>query len=89
MHHETENYQRLVTVPVGVRATALRLVPEETWGAAAARIFAFEPLSEFEEKIPIVPNGPAFGEVRAQISEADLAPPESGLENNTKVGHSA
>lgn len=39
---ETNNYQRLVRVPLGVRATEVRLVPEHTWGAPDAHLFAFE-----------------------------------------------
>ncbi len=88
-YRERDNYQRLVTVPLGVRAKALRFVPEATWGAQAARVFAFEPLSEFENKIPVVPDGPHFSEVVARIDPADLAPPDSGLETTAKVSHSA
>jgi len=75
---ETDNYQRLVCVPLaGVRARALRLVPEETWGDPEARIFSFEPLAEFTEKIPSNPEGETFTELRSRLSAEDLAPPES------------
>ncbi|MDD4059846.1 MAG: FAD-dependent oxidoreductase [Kiritimatiellae bacterium] len=37
-----ENFQRLVRVPVKTRACGVRIVPESTWGADIARIFAFE-----------------------------------------------
>jgi hypothetical protein len=80
---EESNYQRLVRVPLNVRAKAVRLVPEATWGAEAARVFAFEPLESYEGKIPTVPSGPSFAEVRARIAKADLAPPDSGLETGT------
>ncbi len=41
--HRTEgNYQRLCRVPLGLRTDAVRLVPESTWGAPEARLFAFE-----------------------------------------------
>jgi len=86
---ETENYQRLVYTPLNMRARGLRLVPEETWGADAVRIFTFEPLGMGEGKRPRVPDGPHFSAVRAAIDAADLAPPESGLEQMTKAGHSA
>jgi hypothetical protein len=36
------NYQRLVRVPLAVRASGVRLVPLETWGAPMAHLFAFE-----------------------------------------------
>ena len=36
------NYQRLVRVPAAATAAAVRLVPESTWGATAATVFAFE-----------------------------------------------
>jgi hypothetical protein len=36
------NYQRLVRIPLQVKATAIRFTPLATWGAAAAHIQAFE-----------------------------------------------
>jgi FAD dependent oxidoreductase len=36
------NHQRLVRVPLNVETAAVRLVPESTWGAERASIFAFE-----------------------------------------------
>jgi len=75
-----ENYQRLVVVPLGVRAVALRLIPEATWGGKEARIFAFEPLALYAPRIPDVPDGEAFTAARARVNPADLAPPEHGLD---------
>jgi hypothetical protein len=77
VHREAENFHRLVRVPLKVTTTALRLVPESTWGNKIARVFAFEPLETSVEAIPPVPEGPAFSEVRAHIPAADLAPPEN------------
>jgi hypothetical protein len=42
VHRACENHQRLVRVPLDVRATAVRLVPEATWGAPRAHVFAWE-----------------------------------------------
>jgi hypothetical protein len=39
---ETGNYQRLVRIPLDVETNALRFVPEETWGAEAAHLFAWD-----------------------------------------------
>ena len=39
---ETNNYQRLVKIPLDVETEAIRLVPESTWGSEKARIFAWE-----------------------------------------------
>ena len=36
------NYQRLVRVPVDARTRAVRFVPEGTWGAELAHVFAFD-----------------------------------------------
>jgi hypothetical protein len=36
------NYQRLVEVTIDVKTRALRLVPAATWGAAQARLFAWD-----------------------------------------------
>jgi len=42
LHVETRNYQRLVRVPLDAKVSAVRLIPEETWGAESCRLFAFE-----------------------------------------------
>jgi hypothetical protein len=36
------NYQRLARVPLAATATAVRFVPESTWGAPVVTVFAFE-----------------------------------------------
>jgi hypothetical protein len=90
LHHWTvaarvsENYQRLVRVPLRTRARALQLVIEETWGDEPARVFAFEPLSSLPNELPTAPEGPAFSQIRAAIDPADLAPPDSGLEGGSR-----
>jgi len=42
VHKENNNYQRLVTIPLDIETTKIRIVCEETWGAEEVRIFAFE-----------------------------------------------
>jgi len=37
-----DNFQRLVRIPVNEKVTAVRLIPEASWGAETARIFAFD-----------------------------------------------
>ncbi len=37
-----DNWRRLVRVPLNVTATALRLIPESTWGAEQAHVFSFD-----------------------------------------------
>jgi len=81
---ETDNYQRLVRVPLQIEARALRFTAEETWGDATARVFAFEPLEHFEEKTPRAPERLAFSDVRAQIPPEDLQPPEGVTEELAK-----
>ncbi len=39
---EENNYQRLVKVPLDATTTAIRFVPESTWGADSCKLFAFE-----------------------------------------------
>ena len=39
---ESNNYQRLVLIPLNLETKAIRLVPEETWGADKASIFAWD-----------------------------------------------
>ena len=74
---ETENYQRLVLIPLRVESRALRLVPEETWGAPEVRIHAFEPLEFCEIKGTVPPPArPSFSESRSMVDPADLRSPE-------------
>ena len=42
VYHEPANRQRLRRLPLDVRTDALRIVPESTWGAPEARLFAFD-----------------------------------------------
>jgi hypothetical protein len=42
VHEESNNYQRLVRVPLNRQATAIRFAAETTWGVDQARLFAFE-----------------------------------------------
>jgi hypothetical protein len=79
---ESNNYQRLLRIPLNVKTNALRLIPLTTWGSETARIFAIEPMERFETKIPLVPEGPHFSQLVAQIPPRDLLPPQSGLETS-------
>ena len=40
--HERNNYQRLVRLEVDVETRALRFIPEATWGAPTAHLFAWD-----------------------------------------------
>jgi hypothetical protein len=87
-----DNHQRLVRLPLGVRAQALRVVPEATWGASGegpARIFGLDALASYEEKVPAMPEGPTFESVRAGVDPADLAPPENAGERAEARGATA
>lgn len=42
VYRNDNNYQRLVNVSLPISASALRLVPEETWGDEEARIYAWD-----------------------------------------------
>ncbi|HEX2951560.1 MAG TPA: FAD-dependent oxidoreductase [Armatimonadota bacterium] len=42
IYREANNYLRLIRVPLDIQATAIRLVPEETWGAPDVHLLAFE-----------------------------------------------
>lgn len=74
--HETDNHQRLVRLPLGVRTRALRVIPEATWGAEAARIFSIDVLREQPVRIGSVPEGERWAEAVARTPEIDLLPTE-------------
>jgi hypothetical protein len=40
--HEENNYQRLVRIEIDVCTTALRFIPESTWGAERVHLFAWD-----------------------------------------------
>jgi hypothetical protein len=42
VHTATDNHQRLVRVQLNIRATAVRLMIDATWGAEDVRVFAWE-----------------------------------------------
>lgn len=88
-HHEINNYQRLVEVPLRAATKGLRLVPETTWGAAGTRIFSFEPQANFTTKVSAVPDGAHFSTIVSRLDPSDLAPPENGLETNGKAQRGA
>jgi hypothetical protein len=88
-YREENNYQRLVTIPLNAQTRGLRLVPEQTWGAAAARVFSFEPQANVQAKVPTVPAGEHWRHVVERLNPEDLAPPENGLEAKTNHAHSA
>ncbi|MFA9477567.1 FAD-dependent oxidoreductase [Phycisphaerales bacterium AB-hyl4] len=90
IHRESNNYSRLVRLPLNIQTQGLRFVPEQTWGDEAVRVFAFEPMTHSDTVPPTVPEGPRFAEVVASTPAEHLAPPESGMEDPTsKFSHSA
>ena len=85
VHRATNNYQRVVNVPLaGLEAKYLRLIVDETWGAVDARVFAFEPMATLSVKGPPPPEGLPFSMVRAQANPDDLLPPASPAEQAGK-----
>lgn len=88
-HRASENIGRLVNVPLNTAAMGLRLIPETTWGADGARVFAFEPLEHAACKIPHAPQGASWRDVVSRLSPADLAPPEHELNSVPDPAHAA
>ena len=80
VYRDDHNYQRFVSVPLRIQATALRLIPEATWGGDEARLYGFEPLERAYEKLPQVAEGLHWPQVVQAVPAKDLAPPDSGLE---------
>ncbi len=75
IHRGQDNTQRLIKLPIQRRGTGLRLVPESTWGAAEARVFAFEAMQRLGALIPEFPEGPTLTHLRQTADPEDLAPP--------------
>jgi hypothetical protein len=85
VYRESENYQRLAHARLQVRTTALRFVPEETWGDPEVRLFGYEPLVAWPGKIPDYPEGATIIEIRSKVAPADLAPPTGVIEKSKKA----
>jgi hypothetical protein len=88
--HECNNYQRLIQNPLNIHTRGLRLAVEDSWGDEEIRVFSFEPIAPFVNKIPKIPDGPHISFVRSQVAPTDLAPPDSVVEADAKLhGQSA
>jgi len=66
-YRASEDIGRLVNVPLTTAAAGLRLIPETTWGADGARVFAFKH----------APQGAPWRDVVSRLSPEDLAPPNT------------
>jgi hypothetical protein len=89
IHREENNYQRLLRLPLQATAKAIRLVPEQTWGAAELRIFSLDVLERSPQRVGVAPEGEPWPQAVARIPAQDLRPPESGMEateGRKKVG---
>lgn len=73
---ETDNCQRLVRLPLGITAGALRVTPESTWGATEARIFSVDVLREKPARIGSVPEGEPWPVIVARTPQEDPCKPE-------------
>ncbi len=89
VYREQDNTQRLLRVALDRPATGVRLVPEATWGASEARIFAFEAMHQIEVKSPRIPEGPTVTELRRSADAEDIAPPACEREPATSTRHGA
>jgi len=90
VYQQADNYRRLAVGPVGCRALALRFTADATWGADAVRLFGFEALATDPGRLHEVAEGPNWSSVVAAVDSADLAAPDSGLEEKSDArGHSA
>jgi len=80
-----DNHERLVRLPLGVATDAVRFVPEQTWGADVARVFAIDAVERFDVRGSDVPDGEPWRAVVGRVDPADLADPDIG----ERVGKSA
>jgi hypothetical protein len=84
-----DNRQRLLTLPLDCEASALRIVPEATWGGGSeVRLFAAEAFHELPARQLPQPQRPSWRERIATIDPADLQPP-ANQGDGRRVGISA
>jgi len=73
---EDTNLQRVVRIRIEHKTAAVRFVPEATWGdTEQVRVFGVQPMARYEARMPELPEGERFAEVRARQSPEDMAEP--------------
>ena len=88
--HETRNLHRVVRVAIEAETTAVRFVPESNWGGTdTIRLFAVEPVERYDQRVPALPQGERFADVRARQRPADMAPPAKADAAPSRATHSA
>lgn len=75
VHREKENYQRLVRLPLDVKAKAIRVIPEQTWGDQNVRVFSLDVLETKPQRIGEVAEGERWADIVARTPAEQLAPP--------------
>jgi hypothetical protein len=86
VYRTTDNHERLVRLPLALEATALRLVPESSWGDKPARIFSLDVAPDERFRSHLVPAGRSWSECIAAVPEEDLRPAESENKDHAYVG---
>ena len=90
VHREPQNVHRVARIPVERETTAVRLVVESNWGDTdAIRVFAVEPAERYENRVPELPRGERFADVRARQSDADMARPAKEQLIDRRATHGA
>jgi hypothetical protein len=85
VYREDENYQRVLEIPLQVETSALRFIPESTWGESDVRVFGFEPLQAVSGRRPAATQRISFRSKTEKLNPEDLAPPSnSGSEREPK-----
>jgi hypothetical protein len=81
-----DNHERLVRLPLELKAKALRLVPESSWGDAPARIFSLDVAPDARFRSHLDPEGRVWSECIAAVPEQDLRPADSETKDHAYVG---
>lgn len=74
---EDNNYQRLLQFPMQAQTSALRIIPESTWGSPEATLFSIDVLDHLVPKQSSPPQGLTWPEVVARVPAIDLRPPHT------------
>lgn len=83
LHEESDNYRRLVVLPVGRQVKAIRWTGLSTWGEDALRLFSIEAASRPIPPTYTPPPGKKWSDIVASLDPEDLKEPDHGLENKT------
>lgn len=81
LYHESENYRRLVVIPIQREILALRWTGEATWGDSELKVFSIEASTDKQPLGHNPPKGREWMSIVSELDPYDIREPDNGLES--------